>query len=189
MATAAFSESYAARISMKIFRICEFRVSMWIMTSLLGCYSCSTLGSRANDYAGVLTASFDLLPRMTNNTLAAQLLSPKYFFPETAIWINCCHIHPSIPNIYSVNAGVDFRKSIIYQRRHLVYVRKHRFWFLWWWHRIEMQKSYCLRYNSSRWLRLLLKPTLHYLIITIVQTLSEDIELIKMPVRYNLSSV
>ena len=64
MATAAFSESYAARISMKIFRICEFRVSMWIMTSLLGCYSCSTLGSRANDYAGVLTASFALLPRM-----------------------------------------------------------------------------------------------------------------------------
>ena len=29
----------------------------------------------------------------------------------------------------------------------------------------------------------------HHLMIIIVQTLSEDIELIKMPVRYNLSSV
>ena len=45
-----FSESYAVRISVKISRICEFRVIMGIMTGLLGCCSSSTVGSRANDY-------------------------------------------------------------------------------------------------------------------------------------------
>ena len=42
-----FSESYAVRISVKISRICEFRIIMEIMTGLLGCCSSSTLGSRA----------------------------------------------------------------------------------------------------------------------------------------------
>ena len=50
MAATAFSESYAVWISVKILRICEFRVIMGIMTGLLGCCSSSTLGSRANDY-------------------------------------------------------------------------------------------------------------------------------------------
>ena len=64
-----FSERYAVRISVKISRICEFRVIMGIMTTLLGCCSSSILGSRANDYvktryARVLTASFALLPRV-----------------------------------------------------------------------------------------------------------------------------
>ena len=45
-----FSESYVVRISVKISRICEFCLIMGIMTSLLGCCSSSTLGSRANDY-------------------------------------------------------------------------------------------------------------------------------------------
>ena len=58
-----FSESYAVRISVKISRICEFRVIMGIMTGLLGCCSSSTLGSRANDYVKTL-ASFALLPRV-----------------------------------------------------------------------------------------------------------------------------
>ena len=49
-----FSESYAARISMEISRMCEFRVIMGIMTVLLGCCSSSTLGSRANDYVKTL---------------------------------------------------------------------------------------------------------------------------------------
>ena len=49
-----FSESYAVRISVKISRICEFRVIMGIMTGLIGCCSSSTLGSRANDYVKTL---------------------------------------------------------------------------------------------------------------------------------------
>ena len=78
-----FSESYAVRISVKISRICEFRVIMGIMTGLLGCYSSSTLGSRANDYVKTLaTLGFWLhhspcsLGCWTNNTLAARSLSP-----------------------------------------------------------------------------------------------------------------
>ena len=80
-----FSESYAVRISVKISRICEFRVIMGIMTGLLGCCSSSTLGSRANDYVKTLaTLGFWLhhspcsLGCWTNNTLAARSLSPKY---------------------------------------------------------------------------------------------------------------
>ena len=77
-----FSESYAVRISVKISRICEFRVIMGIMTGLLGCCSSSTLGSRANDY--VKTLGFWLhhspcsLGCWTNNTLAARPLSSKH---------------------------------------------------------------------------------------------------------------
>ena len=78
-----FSESYAVRISVKISRICEFRVIMGIMTGLLGCCSSSTLGSRANDYVKTLaTLGFWLhhspcsLGCWTNNTLAARSLSP-----------------------------------------------------------------------------------------------------------------
>ena len=80
-----FSESYAMRISVKISRICEFRVIMGIMTGLLGCCSSSTLGSRANDYVKTLaTLGFWLhhspcsLGCWTNNTLAARSLSPKH---------------------------------------------------------------------------------------------------------------
>ena len=80
-----FSESYAVRISVKISRIREFRVIMGIMTSLLGCCSSSTLGSRANDYVKTLaTLGFWLhyspcsLGCWTNNTLAARSLSPKH---------------------------------------------------------------------------------------------------------------
>ena len=79
-----FSESYAVRISVKISRICEFRVIMGIMTGLLGCCSSSTLGSRANDYVKTLaTRGFWLhhspcsLGCWTNNTLVARSLSPK----------------------------------------------------------------------------------------------------------------
>ena len=75
-----FSESYAVRIS----RICEFRVIMGIMTSLLGCCWSSTLRSRGNDYVKTLaTLGFWLhhspcsLGCWTNNTLAARSLSPK----------------------------------------------------------------------------------------------------------------
>ena len=80
-----FSESYAVGISVKISRICEFRVIMGIMTGLLGCCSSSTLGSRANDYVKTLaTLGFWLhhspcsLGCWTNNTLAARSLSPKH---------------------------------------------------------------------------------------------------------------
>ena len=79
-----FSESYAVRISVKISRICEFRVIMGIMTGLLGCCLSSTPGSRANDYVKTLaTLGFWLhhspcsLGCWTNNTLAARSLSPK----------------------------------------------------------------------------------------------------------------
>ena len=48
-AVRAVSESYAVRISVRISRICEFRVIMGIMTGLLRCCSSSTIGSRAND--------------------------------------------------------------------------------------------------------------------------------------------
>ena len=79
-----FSESYAVRISVKISRICEFRVIMGIMTGLLGCCSSSSLGSRANDYVKTLaTLGFWLhhspcsLGCWTNNTLAARSLSPN----------------------------------------------------------------------------------------------------------------
>ena len=78
------SESYAVWISVKILRICEFRVIMGIMTSLLGCCLSSTLGSRANDYVKTLaTLGFWLhhspcsLRCWTNNTLAARSLPPK----------------------------------------------------------------------------------------------------------------
>ena len=67
-----FSESYAVRISMKISRICEFRVIMGIMTGLLGCCLSSTRGSRANDACSPCS-----LGCWTNNTLAARSLSPK----------------------------------------------------------------------------------------------------------------
>ena len=80
-----FSESYAVRISLKISRICEFRVIMGIMTGLLGCCSSSTLGSRANDYVKTLAMlGFWLhhspcsLGCWKNNTLAARSLSPKH---------------------------------------------------------------------------------------------------------------
>ena len=80
-----FSKSCAVQISVKISRICEFRVIMWIMTGLLGCCSSSTLGSRANDYDKTLaTLGFWLhhspcsLGCWTNNTLAARSLPPKY---------------------------------------------------------------------------------------------------------------
>ena len=85
-----FSESYAVRISVKISRICEFRVIMGIMTGLLGCCWSSTLGSRANDYVKTLaTLGFWLhhspcsLGCWTNNTLAARSLSPNpYLNPD-----------------------------------------------------------------------------------------------------------
>ena len=87
-----FSESYAVRISVKISRICEFRVIMGIMTGLLGCCSSSTLGSRANDYVKTLaTLGFWLhhspcsLGCWTNNTLAARSLSPKHITPCTVV--------------------------------------------------------------------------------------------------------
>ena len=80
-----FSESYAVQISVKISRICEFRVIMGIMTGLPGCCSSSTLGSRANDYVKTLaTLGFWLhhspcsLGCWSNNTLAARSLSPKH---------------------------------------------------------------------------------------------------------------
>ena len=87
-----FSESYAVRISVKIARICKFRVIMGKMTGLLGCCSSSTLGSRANDYVKTLvTLGFTLgfwlhhspcsLGCWTNNTLAARSLSPNYHHP------------------------------------------------------------------------------------------------------------
>ena len=66
-------------ISVKIWRICEFRVIMGIMTGLLGCCSSSTLGSRANDYHSPCS-----LGCWTNNTLAAQSLSPKQIL--SPIW-------------------------------------------------------------------------------------------------------
>ena len=79
-----FNESYAVRICVKISRICEFRVIMGIMTSLLGGCSPSTLGSRANDYVKTLaTLGFRLhhspcsLGCWTNNTLSARSLSTK----------------------------------------------------------------------------------------------------------------
>ena len=81
-----FSESYAVRISVKVWRMCEFRVIMGIMTGLLGCCSSSTLGSRANDYV-ITLATLGLwqhhspcsLRYWTNNTLAARSISPKYY--------------------------------------------------------------------------------------------------------------
>ena len=79
-----FSESYAVQTSVKISRICEFRVIMGIMTGLLRCCSSSTLGRRANDYVKTLTTlGFWLhhspcsLGCWTNSTLAAWSLSPN----------------------------------------------------------------------------------------------------------------
>ena len=97
-----FSESYAVRISVKISRICEFRVIMGIMTGLLGCCSSSTLGSRANDYVKTLaTLGFWLhhspcsLGCWTNNTLAARSLSPNYaltgMLSYTKLWLGIWH--------------------------------------------------------------------------------------------------
>ena len=77
-----FSESYAVRISVKISRICELRVIMGIMTSLLGCCLSSSLGSRANDYVKTLATLWFWLHHLpcslrcwTNNTLAARSAS------------------------------------------------------------------------------------------------------------------
>ena len=88
-----FSESYGVRISVKISRICEFRVQMGIMTGLLGCCSSSTLGSRANDNVKTLaTLGFWLqhspcsLGCWTNNTRADRSLSPIF-----ACWWPFCH--------------------------------------------------------------------------------------------------
>ena len=79
-----FSEGYAVPISVKISRICEFRVIMGIMTGLRGCCSSSTLGSRANDYFKTFATLRFLLHHSpcslgcwTNNTLAARSLSPN----------------------------------------------------------------------------------------------------------------
>ena len=74
-----FSDSYAVRISVKISRICEFRVIMGIMSGRRGS---STLGSRANDYVKTATLGFWLnhspcsLGCWTNNTLAARVIVP-----------------------------------------------------------------------------------------------------------------
>ena len=73
-----FSESYAVRISVKISRICEFRVIVGIMTGLLGC--CSSAPERAGRmitpnprYARVLTASFPLAaPSGSGRTTPSQ---------------------------------------------------------------------------------------------------------------------
>ena len=83
-----FSESCVVRISVKISRICEFRVMMGIMTGLLGCCLSSTLGSRANDYVKTMRGfwlhhSPCSLGCWTNNTLAARSLSPKPDLPTT----------------------------------------------------------------------------------------------------------
>ena len=40
-----FSKSYAVRISVKISRICQFRLIMEIMTGLLGCWTNNTLAA------------------------------------------------------------------------------------------------------------------------------------------------
>ena len=81
-----FSESYAVQISVKISRICEFRVIMGIMTGLLWCCSSSTSGA-----GGMITSkpslrlSFDCIIRPapsgagTINTLADRSLSPKSY--------------------------------------------------------------------------------------------------------------
>ena len=78
------SESYVARIPVKISRICDFHVIMGIMTGLLGCCSSSTLRSKANDYVKTFTTpGFWLhhspcsLRCWTINTLVARSLSPK----------------------------------------------------------------------------------------------------------------
>ena len=91
-----FSENYAVRISVKITRICEFRVIMGTMSDLLGWCSSSTLGSRANDYVKTLaTLGFWLhhspcpFGCWTNNTLAARSLSPHYFrryISRSSVW-------------------------------------------------------------------------------------------------------
>ena len=88
-----FSESYGVRTSVKISRICELRVIMWIMTGLLGCCLSSTIGSRVNDNVKILaTLGFWLhhspcsLGCWTNNTLAARSLSPKHTSNNRA-WI------------------------------------------------------------------------------------------------------
>ena len=78
-----FDDSYAARIFVKIWRICEFRVIMVIMTILLWCCSSSTLGSRANDYVKTLAIWLHHSPY---SSLATQSLSPKYGM------INVCFI-------------------------------------------------------------------------------------------------
>ena len=90
-----FSESYNIQISTKISRICERRVIMGIMTRLLGCCSCSALGSRANDYVKTLTTLGFWLhhsPRSLgcwmNNILATRSLSPKQF-----IFLGYKHVH------------------------------------------------------------------------------------------------
>ena len=76
-----FSESYAARISVKTSQICEFRVIMGIM---LGC----TLGVW-------LHHSPCSLGCWTNNTLAARSLSPK--------WSPCSDCHHYSPLLASRN--------------------------------------------------------------------------------------
>ena len=98
MARQWFSDTYAARIFVKIWRICEFRIIMGIMTVLLGCCLSSTLGSRANDYVKTLAI---WLHHLSYPSLATQSLSPKYEM------INVSVLFPT-PSDVSVN-GLSFR--------------------------------------------------------------------------------
>ena len=117
-----FSESYAAQISVKISRICEFRVIMGIMTGLLGCCPSSTIGSRANDYVLTLATlgcwlhhSPCSLGCWTSNTLAARSLSPKqccaHAFksgsrcdnPKNVRQMRSCHLCTLIQIHYGIN--------------------------------------------------------------------------------------
>ena len=75
-----FSESCAVRISVKISRICEFRVIMGIMTGLLGCCSSSTLGSRANEY---LRSGFDCIIRPVPSGAGRTTPSQPGHYPLT----------------------------------------------------------------------------------------------------------
>ena len=117
-----FSESYAVRISVKISRICEFRVIMGIMTGLLGCCSSSTLGSRANDYVKTLaTLGFWLhhspcsLGCWTNNTLAARSLSPNEY---CLIYIYSLHIIM----IYHIIARIQYTNSSNWNEQPKIYL-------------------------------------------------------------------
>ena len=72
--------------TVKVSRICEFRVIMGTMTGLLGCCSSSTFGSKANDYVKTIATLWFWLHHLscslgswTKKTLTARSLSTKSF--------------------------------------------------------------------------------------------------------------
>ena len=126
-----FSASYAARISVKVSQISEFRAIMGIKTGLLGCCSSSTLGSRANDNvwlhhspcssgAGWTTSSQPGHDPLNQTHIFILPNSPGFYFlggthlDRTTLWVNSWYIFGPQRSVWSQLLILAPLKDIFY---------------------------------------------------------------------------